>query len=259
MSPDLENPILYVEEIRRFPLLPRRALTPGTVAVYRKNNGRLVTFPGALTAGEMFFRGVRVVYEVDVTEHPFEAEIRVACGTETVSVHVVATWTVVDPVPVVERRLTYVPQTCLAELRVLLTLLAGAVGATGLDGFRIAVAAGLPTSVPVADGVLLRRVSARVRALPALQRVSAGALETLAELLLQDEDGTPSVAAIGDAWQEVHDIAEAGRRALAGTDPGQPDDERDQAVALAVDRFSALTGTLRRQFDGLTAARAADD
>jgi hypothetical protein len=72
------NPILYIEELNRFPLRHRRAPVPGCAHVYLGRGGRLYCPAGGLTAGELWWIGPRLVYGVDVTAHPFELTVEVS-------------------------------------------------------------------------------------------------------------------------------------------------------------------------------------
>jgi hypothetical protein len=107
------NPVLYVEELRRLPLLARRTGAPGTVFVYRSASGQLSAPRGGYTAGELWWRGPYVVYEVDVRPLPILLEVEVAAEpTGIIAVEASGTMRVVDPVAVVHHRVTDASAVC---------------------------------------------------------------------------------------------------------------------------------------------------
>jgi hypothetical protein len=97
-----ENPILYVEELQRFPLRRRRESVPGSVIVYRSRNGTLSVPKGGYTAAELLWHAPQVAYEVDVSRHT----ANVACKLGDDNVDVSVSWLVIDPIAVVKARLT---------------------------------------------------------------------------------------------------------------------------------------------------------
>lgn len=244
---DAANPILYIEELRRFPLIPRRTTAPGTVAVYRTANGRLATFDGGLTAGELFYRGIRVAYEIDTTWHPFDAQFRIQCTAETVSVQVTAEWSVHDPIAVVTNRLTDAAMRCDAQLSSMLLQLATASQAAGAEQLQVA-AARLPRSVRLPDGITIRDITVHTRRLPALHRESASVADLLGELLLEgDEVSAPSAVALELAWRDEVALALAGQQAVRA-DADLPSSEREQIIEAVVEHYARLIGAIGGQF-----------
>jgi hypothetical protein len=88
------SPVLYIEELNRFPLRHRRAPVPGCAHVYLGRGGRLYCPAGGLTAGELWWIGPRLVYGVDVTAHPFELTVEVSpdAGGHPVDIDVAEFW-----------------------------------------------------------------------------------------------------------------------------------------------------------------------
>jgi hypothetical protein len=107
MSAGESNPILSIEEFRRFPLRPRRRARLGAVHVYRSAGGDLYCPPGGLTTGELWYRAPREVYEVDVLEHPFElsCELSTRPGDAHIHVNVAGRWYVTSPEKIVAGRI----------------------------------------------------------------------------------------------------------------------------------------------------------
>jgi hypothetical protein len=97
-----ENPILYVEELQRFPLRRRREPVPGSVMVYRSRNGVLSAPKGGFTAAELLWYSPQVAYEIDVSRHA--VTVAGELGDEYADISV--SWVVFDPVAVVRARLT---------------------------------------------------------------------------------------------------------------------------------------------------------
>lgn len=97
-----ENPILYIEELQRFPLRRRREPVPGSIVVYRGRNGALTVPQGGYTAAELLWHGPQVAYEIDLSRHAanFICETGEGCFDVSIS------WVVTDPVAVVAARLT---------------------------------------------------------------------------------------------------------------------------------------------------------
>jgi hypothetical protein len=107
------NPVLYVEELRRLPLLARRTGAPGAVFVYRSASGQLSAPRGGYTAGELWWRGPYLVYEIDVRPHRLVLQVEVAGGSADARfVEVRGTARVVDPVAVVHHRVTDTAAAC---------------------------------------------------------------------------------------------------------------------------------------------------
>jgi hypothetical protein len=97
-----ENPILYVEELQRFPLRRRRETVPGTVIVYRRRNGALTMPKGGYTPAELVWYNPQLAYEIDLSRHAANVECEI--GGERFDASL--SWVVTDPVAVVTSRLT---------------------------------------------------------------------------------------------------------------------------------------------------------
>jgi hypothetical protein len=65
----LNNPITNRQELSRFPLQRRPVADPGTTLVFQTRRGELISAQDAFTAGEVFWRGYRMAYTVDVRPH----------------------------------------------------------------------------------------------------------------------------------------------------------------------------------------------
>jgi hypothetical protein len=98
-----ENPILYVEELQRFPLRRRHRPVAGAVLVYRARNGRLTMPKGGYTAAELLWHAPELSYEIDVSRHA--ANLLSDIGGESFDVSI--SWVVTDPIAVVNSRLTH--------------------------------------------------------------------------------------------------------------------------------------------------------
>lgn len=102
------NPIRYIEELARMPLRRHREPVPGTVQVYMSKRGKLYYAAGGLTSGELWWRAPCRVYDVDVAAHVFEVSAELASEVDgrRVGVQVTAMWQTIDPVAIVENRVS---------------------------------------------------------------------------------------------------------------------------------------------------------
>jgi hypothetical protein len=159
----LDGPIRYIEEFRRLPLRRRREALPGCVLVYRGIGGRLSCPPGGLTAGELWWSGPRLVYDVDIDRHKFEYRLELpgdgtgAGWMVTVSGH----WRVLDPVQVVAHRVFEVDAVLRPRLR---EVLAEAASVPGRSGAALAESAHRATSsgLRLAEGLDLSGIEVSV-------------------------------------------------------------------------------------------------
>ncbi|MDG4821533.1 hypothetical protein O7635_06640 [Asanoa sp. WMMD1127] len=229
-----ENPILYVEECRRLPLRPRRPAVPGTVLVYRSRSGRLSAPPNGYTAGELWWRGPRVRYEVDVTSHP----LRLTCPVDNphgvrASVEVHGAWRVIDPRAVVANRITDAPRRC--RQRVELAIAAAFADSRSPAELESAVRGRLPARLTLAEGLAAEQLRARVFA-------GGPRRQLIRELFTADPDDGGV-----DPLVELRNDAELAR---AGLDATQEHVD-DGVVSAALRRYVALLARLE--------ARATDD
>ncbi|BFU46310.1 hypothetical protein [Krasilnikovia sp. MM14-A1004] len=207
------NPILYIEELRRFPLAGCRVPAPGTAMVFRGRSGRLHAPPGGYTAGEMVFLGPRTGYRIDVSPHAFTAVFEVE---EAVFVEVGGRWRVTDPVAVVAHRVSDLEYACTAELRRRIAAAASTVDTTAVDSAAVVrgrLRAAWADGVRVPGGV--RLADLRVDATLARLR------DRMARLLVADDEepdpADPGGADPGQLLQELRGLARDGL-AAHGTD-----------------------------------------
>ncbi|MEU4215455.1 hypothetical protein [Actinoplanes sp. NPDC026623] len=114
-----DNPIVRIEELRRFPLRTARIPPAGTTFVFRSRGGRLSCPAGGYTAGELFWRGPLVLFQVDLAPHPFAISWELAAdwpGGSLVA-EAVGQWVARDPVTVVAERVSDAPSLCRSAVR----------------------------------------------------------------------------------------------------------------------------------------------
>lgn len=235
-SSGFTNPILSIEELRRFPPPRSRAPAPGTTLVFRARSGRLHAPKGGYTAGELFFLGPRTGYQIDTAPHGFAAAFelgRVADGPVLVA-EVAGTWRVADPVAVVAHRVSDLEYACTTEL--VRRIEAAAPGdLRSPDGVRDALRAAWPAQIEVAGGVRLEDLHVDVRR----DDVLTG--EKMIQLLVADEDdGDPADPASAGPGQLVHEIQSLAAEGLAELG----DADRDSAVGRALMRLNELAGRM---------------
>ena len=103
LSGDVNNPILHVEELSRWPLR-RPSAVPGAVHVYLSRTDTYAQPRGGLTLGEIWWRGPSRLYVVDVTAHPVNVAgeaVNPATGVP-VPVEISCIWQVTDAIRVVD-------------------------------------------------------------------------------------------------------------------------------------------------------------
>jgi hypothetical protein len=262
------NPILYVAELRRYPLRPRHSGVPGTSTVFRSRGGRLTAPRGGYTSGELWWRAPRVGYEVDITPHRLDGHWVVPPGAPggPCTVVVTATWVVHAPVLVVVHRVCDAPAIALAHLRHEVARVAAAAGATDPDALDRAVRRALPDRIDLAEGVRVEALKIAVRRRRPGDDAALTTPEALDYLLTDpdpdarpdpDPDATPTSDARPDpdampadpsppgpdpaeAWRRDRELVRAARHVLA--EPAAvPAEERDAVLAEAVNRLDRLT------------------
>jgi hypothetical protein len=218
------NPILHIEELRRFPLNRSRVPPPGTALVFRGRAGRLTVPAGGYTAGELFVLGPRTGYRIDTAPHGFAASFEI--GPALVAA-LTGTWSVVDPVEVVARRISDLEHACVSVLR---DRVAAALPgpASGPGETRDRLAAAFAEGVAVPGGVRLDGLHVEVTATDPLTA------DRLIHLLVADEEETdPADPGGADPAELLRELADLARQGLAGH-------TGDDAAARALARFAEL-------------------
>ncbi|WP_203963367.1 hypothetical protein [Actinocatenispora thailandica] len=98
---DTPGPLVFVEEVRRFPPWHRHPSRPGLALVYESAAGRLSAPAGGYTPGELWWRRPRRVYGVDLTRQRLQVT---ATGSDGEQLRVSGVARVHDPVAVVAAR-----------------------------------------------------------------------------------------------------------------------------------------------------------
>jgi hypothetical protein len=231
---DTSNPILYVEDLRRFPLRRRRPAMPGTTLVFRSRGGRLSAPPGGYTAGELWWRGPAVAYEVDRTSHPlslrWDTDWDLPDGRAQIEVS--GTWVVSDPCAVVAHRVTDVPRVCRAALQRHLD--APLSSAASLAELAVAVRKTVPPRLLLPQGIRVDNVAPRT--------VAVATSDQIVRHLLADGEATDGDLAA--AWQDDHELAQAGLRAMSEEEDGIAADEREYVIHAALQRLMDLTARI---------------
>jgi hypothetical protein len=108
------NPLLRTEQLRRLPFLRRPVAEPGTTLVFQAASGELVWPAYPYTAGDVWWRGHRVVYVVDVGphHHTFTCKLPAKSKVLYFDATIGFEWRVVDPVAVVRDRLADPASVC---------------------------------------------------------------------------------------------------------------------------------------------------
>jgi len=231
-----ENPILYVEDHRRLPLRPRRAAVPGAVHVYRSRSGRLSAPPGGYTAGELWWRGPRVEYEIDMARHPVALVLPVdnPQGVRA-SVEITGFWSVHDPCAIVAHRVT--DATRLFWVAVQERVGAAFTGCADLAELVAEVRRAIPREMRLPEGLRIEEIGTRVLAGTVDERL-------LRELLADDDamagGGEPDLEV---AWRQYRELANAGLQAIS-TRADMPVEERESLISFALQRFSGLVARL---------------
>jgi hypothetical protein len=236
-----DNPILLIEELRRFPLRGARVPSGRTALVFRSSAGRLSSPPGGYTAGEMLWRGPRVVYQVDLAPHPVQLEwdLGGASGRNRTTVVVTARWSVSDPVAIVAQRISDVRAICLSAIRDAL----GDVPAPSrseLPVVQFAVRSRLRDTLELTEGIRIERINLHLRLRPA-QDASGLVRELLA---IDDDAGDAGDESLIDNWQADQELARSGLAALEEGGWTETDAARIRAATAALERFADLTDRL---------------
>ncbi|MBG0565504.1 hypothetical protein [Actinoplanes aureus] len=200
------NPILYIEELRRFPLNRSRVPAPGTALVFRTRAGQLRVPPGGWTAGEMLLFGPRTGYRIDTAPHGFRASFPIGAS---LTADVEGRWTVVDPVEVVANRISDLEYACVTELREHVTAALDPKADTA-DEVRERLTTAFADGVTVPGGVRLDELRVSVSATDVLtgERV-------IQALVADDEEPDPGDPGGADPAQLVQELTELARQALA--------------------------------------------
>ncbi|GAA2638086.1 hypothetical protein [Paractinoplanes durhamensis] len=201
-----DNPILYIEELRRLPLNRSQVPAVGSALVFRTRSGRLHAPAGGYSAGEMFFLGPRTGYQIDITPHGFRAEFEIGSA---LAAEVEGRWTVVDPVAVVANRISDVEYACTTVLG---ERMAAALPAKVDDAeeARERLTAALAEELPVPGGVRLDELRVAVTAVEVLTG------ERVLHLLMADqEDADPGDPGGSDPGQLLLELSDLARQGLA--------------------------------------------
>lgn len=232
-----DNPILRIEELRRFPLRTARIPPTGTTFVFRSRSGRLTCPVGGYTAGELLWRGPLVLFQIDLAPHPFTISWDLVPdwpGGSLVA-EVCGRWIVRDPVTVVAQRVSNAPSTCRAALR----RAAGDLppGTAEPDRLARVLSGRLPPVLDV-DGLKLQDLLLAVRIKPATD-----ATGVVRALLSTDEPDEAGAADLAEAWRVDQELV---RSALATLDG----DESDSVVREALHRLAELNERLSNFLPG---------
>jgi hypothetical protein len=173
-TPVRGNPVVLIEELRRFPLKRRRVPGPGIVQVYSGRAGRLSCPPGGLSTGELLWLGPRLVYDIDVSRHDvrhrFEAQS--ADGSLVADVEVHAAWRTVAPVVVVASNVSDGPSLVEAALEALLQHTAAAPWRTAAE--LTGHLAEAPTVVELPQGIGVEEIRWVVLSILATEAAAPG-------------------------------------------------------------------------------------
>jgi hypothetical protein len=236
-----DNPLLQIEEIRRFPLRGARIPPAGTAFVFRSRTGRLSNPAGGYTAGEMLWHGPLVLFQVDLAPHPVVLRwvLPGEPGRDRVLVELSGRWTVRDPVATVAHRVSDAPAVCLAAAREA----AGEIEPDHLAESQAALARRLAGPLDLPEGLRLDRLR------PRLRRVAAqDAAGLVRSLLAGDED--PAMVSDEDLtarWRSARELARAG---LTATGTAWPDEQVRSTVTAALTRFAEMTDRLAGHLPG---------
>ncbi len=214
------NPILHIEELRRFPAFSSRVPAPGTALVFRSRNGKLHAPRGGHTAGELFWLGPRGVYQIDTTEHDFELRLAV----DGLLADVTGRWVVDDPVAVVAHRLSDLEHVCVAELR-------RRAETAAPDESRLRAVLGGEVRLP--GGV--RLFGLRVAVVPAAEAIGETGVRFLVGDDADDDLLGPAAADSGQMIAEIRAVADAALAAYDGA---------DGTIRVALSRFRDMVARL---------------
>jgi hypothetical protein len=231
--PDREhdNPIRYIEELARFSIRPRRRVLPGCEQVYRGRGGRMFRPRGGLTSGELWLWNPRLVYDIDIEPHEttFLLPIAYDDGRQEADVQIYARWRALDPLAVVEHRITDIQPVARRGLSQLWRETTVNTAWPTNRALQVALIDATPETVDLPGGVRLDRIEIDVRPF-----IVENPIRSAAAMLLGDQDGT---MATEDVLAREHELAQAAIDTLST--PG-----RARLKALAPVR-SAASGHLR--------------
>jgi hypothetical protein len=110
----LTNPITGRQELSRLPLQRRPVAEPGTTLVFVTRRGELVASPDAFTSGEVWWRGYRAAYTVDIKPHGAAFTCRLPAKGDALhfDASVTYNWAVHDAATVVRDEVTDAAGTC---------------------------------------------------------------------------------------------------------------------------------------------------
>lgn len=118
MTMTLANPIVSTEILRRWPFQRRPVPPPGTTIVFQRSNGELVLPRAAMLASDVSLRGLREMHVVNMRTH--ESSFQTKLPSKNIAlqfdVSVTYSWTVCDPVRVVQQQVVDAPTTCQKHL-----------------------------------------------------------------------------------------------------------------------------------------------
>jgi len=236
----LTNPILHIEELHRVPPLGSRVPPPGARLVFRDRGGRLRSPNGGYTAGEMFVRGPRVLYVIDVTEYAFEATFtldRPGDGNPLL-VAVSGFWAVNDPRAVVQHRVSDTAHVCVSALSARIDALVEPAALTAAAAEEL-LKEGLDRRIPLAEGILLTRVRAKVSEIEAMTSE-----KIVRYVIAEDEDddpADPAGAGSAELIQEARNLAVTG---LAAFTAQHGEAALDTPIGAALTRFQEMVTRL---------------
>ena len=239
---DSDNPILYIEELRRLPLRRRRGTVPGVALVFRSRNGRLSAPPRGYTPGELWWRGPRLGYEVDITRHQLEMSWEALHGPDRtcVLIEVGGVWFVADAAQVVAHRVSDAAAVARHALRERVERLLAGLDSQPLPGVESTLRHGLAGGVDLPEGLSVRDIWVRVTA--SAERLASGTDALLAHLFAEPTEADADVE-VTETWRRDYELARAAREAVSAGEQ-TPDEERELLMADALERFAELTKRL---------------
>jgi hypothetical protein len=111
-----KSPVAFIWDLRRWPLRVRPIARPGEKIVYENRAGKLSCPTGGYTTGEVWWRGIRSAYAVDLAVHTGGFAI-----DDSASRYAIYTWHVVDPIEAVRQFSADIPALCESQVRTRLT------------------------------------------------------------------------------------------------------------------------------------------
>lgn len=246
-----DNPIIFIEDLQRLPLRPRRPALPGSVSVYRSRNGRLRMPNGGYTAGELLLRGPREVYEIDVARHTSQltCDLTHAHSSTPISLEIDFAWQVTDPIAVVSSRLTDAYELCWTNLHAYLQKILDEMDASTAADAVSALRRAVPFHIDLPEGVRLtvRRAAQSNEAATGWPMTLTGIAGGSSEIL--------------EVWLGYYELAHRARRALEeqaarrdedaadgiAVTAGEPAGEFEDLMADVVDTFTDLVEHIGRE------------